>query len=160
MYNLKVDFIQEKIQYSFLKHGKEINILGYLDLRGEHLDTQEIVIRDWKVTKRKKNIKQIQSDQDLIYTWVIWKQTGKIPVFEYFYFIVSEKTGNIQHQKFIINHTQENLQEFEKYIYDTIRGINQTVFYRNESSWLCSSNYCEYYNNCQSYKNNIKIQEG
>ncbi len=156
---IEIEGIQEKVEYSFDRYNKDINLLGYLDLCGRYINNENIFIRDWKITKRSKNIDNVQTDQDLIYTWMVWKKTGKIPLFEYYYFIFSEKTGEVKHQLFLIQHSEKTLEEFEKYIYEAIRGINQKVFYKNESSCLCSENYCEYYNDCQNYKNEIKIQE-
>ncbi len=156
---IEIEGIQEKIEYSFERYNKDVNLLGYLDLRGHYTNNENIFIRDWKISKKSKSIESIQSDQDLIYTWMVWKQTGQIPIFEYYYFIFSEKTGEIKHQFFLIQHSENTLNDFEKYIYEAIRGINQKVFYKNETSWLCSASYCEYYYNCQKYKSDIKIQE-
>lgn len=157
--NLDIEYIQEEVEYSFERYGKNINLLGFLDLRGHYSDNKNIFIRDWKVYKKSKNINDIQADQDLIYSWLVWKNTGVIPIFEYCCFIFSVKTGEIKHQLFSIQHSEITLNEFERVIYDVIRGINQKVFYKNESSWLCSSNYCEYYNECQKYKDEIKISD-
>lgn len=157
--NLEIYGIQEKLEFTYKRYGKDINLLGYVDLRGYYINNDKIFIRDWKVSKKSKNIDNIQSDQDLIYSWLVWKIFGKIPIFEYYCFIISEKKGEVKNQIFYIKHTEESLNELESHIYNSINGINKKVFYKNESSWLCNFNYCEYFNECQKYKKNMEIME-
>lgn len=152
--NLEVLTIEDKLEYTFNRYNKDFNLLAYLDFLGND-DNNNIYIIDWKTSKKKWDENDILKRQDSIYSYMIWKTQGIIPIFRYIVFSYSEKTSKITHQIFEIKHDIVSLEKTEKNIHDVIRGITNNIFPKNETSFLCSKFFCEYYTNCQNYKNNV-----
>lgn len=148
---------EEDFNFTFERYGKEFNITSRMDFTGINKDGVPVVI-DWKTTKRSWNEADVMKKQDIVYSYLYWKRKGVIPLFRYVVFVYSDKTGEIKHQIFDIQYTEKQLMEVEKMIHSIARGVNEKVFIKNESSFLCSSDYCEYYKDCQGYKDGVEVK--
>jgi hypothetical protein len=146
-----------KTDIIFDRYGKEFKINIILDFIGTN-QQNKIIIIDWKTSKRAWSENDVLKKQDHIYSYAIRKARGVIPVFKYIVFSYSATTGNVKHQEFEIQHDEESLKAVEKSVHDICRGINERVFYKNEDCWLCSSDFCEYYNACQKYRQGIVVR--
>ena len=107
MKNIIVEAREKEMKYEFIRHGVEIPLLSYYDVIGQYMG--QPVIIDWKFTKRKWGESKAPDIKDLIYSYIYWQLTGTIPGFWYIVFVWSPKTGNVQKQKIIVQHTEESL---------------------------------------------------
>lgn len=136
-----------------IKDDEDIKII--MDFYDESSHT----IFDFKTGQRSWNISELPKVQDLLYSYVLWKETGAIPRFIYLVAIYSFKTGKIKLQKFKIQHTEVALMEFGKEIKKIFAIKKQKIFLKNSSNWLCNEKFCEFYNYCQQSVKNISIEE-
>ena len=141
-----------KIEFNF---NKKYDFNGIID----YYDFEKNQIVDWKTAKRAWNEKDVIKTQDLIYSYIIYEQTKKIPIFKYFVFVYSEM-GEISLQSFEITHTKESINEAKTLLKETIKNIEKKVFFKNTNSFLCSKDYCEWYDLCEGYKEKIRVVKG
>lgn len=126
------------------------NLQGYTDIIGINNDFQKIII-DFNTSKRDYEFKK--KIQDLLYCYIIQKTTGEIPIFRYIAIKYNNKNEviiEITQQDF--EYTEKELEQIEEYIDAFQKGISNNVFLRNENSYLCSQDFCEYYNICMLQK--------
>lgn len=147
---------EESFNYIFERYGKEFNINGILDYVGTYNDKPIII--DWKTGKRAWSENDVMKKQDIIYSYLYLKKRDVIPLFRYVVFSYSDKTGDVKHQIFDIQYTEKQLLEVERMIHSIARGINERVFFKNEGGWMCSQDYCEYYKDCQAYKEGVEVK--
>lgn len=134
-------------------HITHDNLQGFTDIIGINDDFKKIII-DFKVSKREYEFKK--RIQDLLYCYIIQKTTGEIPIFRYVaikYNNKNEVTVNITQQDF--EYTAKEVLQIEEYIAAFQSGIANNVFLRNENSYTCSEDYCEYYNICMIQKGGL-----
>ncbi len=146
---------EQDFSFKFERYGKEFQINGILDFTGFY--QEKPIIIDWKTSKRAWNENDAMKKQDIIYSYLFWKRKNIIPLFRYVVFSYSDKTGDVKSQVFDIQYTEKQLLEVERLIHSIARGINEKVFFKNESGWMCSQDYCEYYKDCQSYKDGVTV---
>ncbi len=140
-------------EYVKLETEKQIvfnDLQGFCDLIGYDNDFTTTII-DFKTTKKDYNFNK--KIQDILYSYIIFKNTNEIPLFEYIAIKYSNKINDdfsLTRQK--ISYNENDFEIIEDYLNNFKKGIEAEVFLRNENSFLCSKDYCEYYNECQKYK--------
>jgi len=159
MEGLQVTALESEILHTFMRYGKDFTLKAFIDFMGYSTESFNTVVIDWKTTKKAWNIADAMKRQDFIYSYMIWKTKGVIPVFRYVVFPYSATTGVVKHQIFELQYPQEALLKTEKEIHDIVRGITEGVFFKNESSFLCSDKFCEFYGDCQKLQSLINIRE-
>lgn len=144
---------------SFKKNKKRnIYIKAVFDVFGFSKKLNKYIIIDWKTGSKKWSGENSLKRQDVIYSYLSKKIYDEIPLFFYYIFVYSTSTGEIKLQKIKIQHNEDALQIVENDIKDIEASIKKGIFYKNDSSWICSRDYCEFFDGCQSYKNEIKIE--
>jgi len=126
------------------------NILGYLDILAITDDFQQIIL-DFKTTKKEPTIQK--KIQDILYSWLVYKLTNEIPKFKYIYIKYTEKEPiTCEIKEFDLEYKEKDFEIIEDLLENFKKGVENNVFLRNEGSFLCNSEYCEFYNYCLSYK--------
>lgn len=122
------------------------DIHGFVDIMAVDKKMDDVII-DFKFKRQEKETKK--AIQDLLYSWIIWKNKNVIPVFEYINVIYDLKgRSGVKINRIKMQASLDDMALIEEYIYNFKKGIKYQIFLRNMDSFLCSPDYCEYYNIC------------
>ena len=147
---IKNGLLSNYINFETEKQIEYNNLHGFCDLIGITKDFQKFII-DFKISK--KDYKFQKKVQDMLYSYIIWKSEKQIPIFEYIAIKYSErKLDDIVITRQIFQYNEKDFEIIEDTIENFQKGVENGVFLRNEESFLCSRDYCEYFDICQSYK--------
>jgi len=152
-----IEETEKEIEFNFEYEKNIYKIKAFFDAIGMNISTFGKIVIDWKTAKRSWAEGDVIKMQDVIYSYLANNIFDEMPEFRYVIFVFSEKTGDVKLQTVTINHTKESIGMVEQDINEIIHGITTNNFFKNEGSWSCSENFCEYFNGCQAYKNNIKV---
>lgn len=150
---IEIEAAEKEVQYELAG----LPIKAYFDLYG-YKDGRATVI-DWKTYSRAKTTKEMTSLQDLIYSALVYREEGVIPLFLYNVFSFSDKTGKIRLQRFSIEYDLPAIEEVERQITSISAMIDSGAHTKNEQSFLCTGDYCEFYADCQAYREHTEIKE-
>ncbi|NMC99816.1 MAG: PD-(D/E)XK nuclease family protein [Bacteroidales bacterium] len=147
---IKNGLLNDYVKFETEKQIVFNDLQGFCDLICYDNDFTTTII-DFKTSKR--DYKFDKKIQDILYSYIIYKNTNEIPFFEYIAIKYSNKINDdfiLTRQK--ISYNENDFEIIEDFLDNFKRGVEANVFLRNESSFLCSKDFCEYYNECQKYK--------